>query len=343
MVVLMKYFTAPVHRARRLLSLYPSSWRERYGDEFVDFMEQSIGDNPHNAKRTANIIYKSGKVRLSDLGIVGPTLDEASAPRVALSTTTFLASMFAVFALFYWSCAMVSWNSNPTVATPVGVSLWMGAITVSTMLLTLTLLAIGLTMIVRGLRRVVRGHERRLLWPLFMVFGSTAAIVNSIYQYTRWTIARGGIQWSGAGAVLKQIAGNTQWVTQSTIWGPSWTGWHFFSNNGPLHYGTPIAVFVLAFSVAKLARGLDFSLGANRGARLATKLLSLAMVSFLLSFAGWTLAGGFNRSWEAPFTQMETSLFLLIIFITALTLVATLKNRTYRNAIEIVDSSDAMR
>ena len=259
----MKSFAGPSQRARRLVTLYPQIWRERYGDEFVDLMEQSIEDNPHSAKRTANILYKSGKVRLRDLGIVGQTLDEASAPRVALSTTTVLASVFAVFALFYWSCAMVSWNSNPTVATPVGVSIWMGAITVSTMLLTLTLLAIGLTMIVRGLRRAVRGHERRLLWPLFMVFGSTAAIVNSIYQYTRWTIARGGIEWSGAGAVLKQIAGNTQWVTQSTIWGPSWTGWHFFSNNGPLHYGTPIAVVILAVSIAKLARRLDFSLSAR--------------------------------------------------------------------------------
>jgi hypothetical protein len=236
---------------------------------------------------------------------------------------------------------MVSWNSNPTVATPVGVSLWMGAITVSTILLTLTLLAIGLTLIVRALKKAILEHERHLFPLLFVAAGSTAVIVNSIYQYTRWTIARGGIQWSGAGAVLKQIAGNTQWVTQSTIWGPSWTGWHFLSDNGPLHYGTPIAVLLLAFSIAKLARRLDYSSSANRAARIATKLLSLAMVSFLLSFAGWTLAGGFNRSWEAPFTQMETSLFLVIVLITVLALAATLKNRTLRNAIEVVDISDA--
>ncbi|HEY1761247.1 MAG TPA: hypothetical protein VGG17_01525 [Acidimicrobiales bacterium] len=339
----MRSLTAPARRARRLLTLYPSSWRERYGDEFVDFMEQSIADDPHNAKRTANIFYKSGKVRLGDLGIVGPSLDEASAPKVALSTTTWLASVFAVFALFYWSCAMVSWNSNPRVATAFAVSIWMGAITVSTILLTVTLLAIGLTLIVRAGRIVVRQHDRRLFWLLIAVLGSVAAIVNSIYQYTRWTIARGGIQWSGAGAVLKQVAGSTQWVTQSTIWGPSWTGWHFLSNNGPLHYGTPLAVLVLAFSVAKLARRLDFSLNANRVARLAAKLLSLAMIGFLFSFAGWTLAGGFNQSWEAPFTQMETSLFLLIIVITVLTLVTTLKTRTHRNALEVIDISDALR
>jgi len=37
-------------------------WRQRYGDEFVDLMEQSIADRPHNAKRTSNIIVKSFKV-----------------------------------------------------------------------------------------------------------------------------------------------------------------------------------------------------------------------------------------------------------------------------------------
>jgi hypothetical protein len=327
-------------RARRLLRFYPPIWRERYGDEFVDFMEQSIAENPHDAKRTTNIVYKSAKVRLSDVGVVGTTLDQASAPKVALSTSTFLASIFAVFALFYWSCAMVSWNSNPTLATTFAESIWMGAITVSTMLLTLTLLAIGLTLLVRATKKAVLGRERRLLWPLLIVLGSTAAIVNSVYQYNRWVIARGGIDWSRPGIALKQLAGSAQWITQSTIWGPSWAGWHLFSGQGPLHWGTPIAVFALVLGVAKLARRLDFSPSANRSARIATTLLSLAMTSFLLSFLGWTLAGGFDKSWMAPFTQMETSLFLVIAFIAILTVVTTLKNRTLRNAIEVVDIAD---
>jgi hypothetical protein len=213
----------------------------------------------------------------------------------------------------------------------------MGAITVSTILLSFTLLAIGLSVVVRASRAAARERKRNLFILLIVVLISIATIVNSTYQYTRWTLARGGIQWTGAGTVLKQLAGNTQWITQSTIWGPSWTGWHFFSNQGPLHYGTPLAVIALAFSLAKIARRLDFSGKANRTAKVATKVLAFSMVSFLLSFAGWTLAGGFNRSWEAPFTQMETSLFLLIIFITILTLAITFKSRVRRNVIKIVN------
>jgi len=337
----MRIFPDPAKRARRLLKLYPETWRERYGDEFVDFMEQSISDDPHNLVRTSNIIYKGVKVRLADLGVVGPIGSDARAPKVALGTTTFLASIFSVFALFYWACAMVSWNSNPRVATSVAVSIWMGAITVSTILLCLTLLTIGLTLILRAAKVALRKRDRRLVVLLALVSVSVAVIVNSTYQYTRWTIARGGIQWSGAGAVLKQVAGNTQWVTQSTIWGPSWTGWHFWSSDGPLHYGTPLAVFVLAISVAKLARRVDYSDNANRAARVATNLLSFAMVTFLLGFAGWTLAGGFTESWVAPFTQMETSLFLVIIFIALLTLVIAFKSQTSRNAIKVISGTTA--
>jgi hypothetical protein len=323
----------PAIRARRLLKLYPSNWRERYGDEFVDFMEQSIAGDPHSAKRTANIFYKSAKVRLNDLGVVGFALDETRSSKVALGTSTFLASIFVVFALFYWSTAMMSWNSNPRVATSVGVSIWMGAITVSAILLSLTLLSIGLVLIFRASRKALIERDRKLFALIFVVFASALAIVNSTYQYTRWS----GIQWTGAGTVLKQIAGITQWVTLSTIWGPSWTRWNFLSGDGPLHYGTPIALIALAFSIANIARRLDFSPKANRTARRATKLLTFSMISFLLSFAGWTLAGGLDRSWEAPFTQMQTSLLLVIIFIAILTLVIAFKSRTLRNAIEIVN------
>lgn len=335
----MKFLLEPAQRARRLLKLYPSTWRERYGDEFLDFMEQSIASDPHNTRRTSNIIYKSAKVRLSDLGISGHDLDEARGPKISLGTTTFLASIFAVFALFYWSTAMISWNSNPRVETSFGVSLWMGAITVSAILLSLSLLTIGITLIARAWRKAVRERDRRLFILLFLVLASVATIVNSSYQYTHWTWSRGGIQWMGAGTVLKQFAGNTQWIAQSTIWGPSWTGWHFFSNDGPIRYGTPLAVIVLVVSVAKIARRLDFSPNANRAARVAMDLLAFAMIAFLLSFAGWSLAGGFKNSWVRDFTQMQKSLFLVITFVAVLTLVIALRSRVPRNTINVTGTT----
>jgi hypothetical protein len=336
----MKTLMTPTRRAQRLLRFYPRFWRDRYGAEFVDFMEQSIADAPHDARRTSNIIFKGSKARLGELGLLGPSLDGADATRTALSTSTVLATVFTVFALFYWSCAMVAWNSNPHVATSVPVSIGTGAITVSTMILASTLFILGVVLIWHALRSAITRRDKRFVWPLIMVVASSIAIVNSVHQYVRYTIARGGIQWTQFGVALKQVAGATQWVTQRTIWGPSWTGWHIFSAQGLLNVGTPVAVAVLALSVAKLIRLSDFSMSATRAVRWATTSLSLGMILFLVSFAGWELAGGFNNSWMARFTQMEKSLFFVIAVIALLGLVTSLKVRNHHDPIEIVNLSN---
>ena len=54
----MSDITATTRHARRLLRWYPAAWRERYGDEFVDLMEQEVTDNPKSPGRTLNIAYK---------------------------------------------------------------------------------------------------------------------------------------------------------------------------------------------------------------------------------------------------------------------------------------------
>jgi hypothetical protein len=327
----------PTRRAERLLKLYPQLWRQRYGDEFVDLMEQSIADRPHNAKRTSNIIVKSFKVRLSDLGVMGATLENANASRSALSTTTVLATVFTVFALFYWSSTMVSWNSNPNVATSLPVSLWTGAITVSTFILTMTLFCIGVTFLVRALRSNFSRRDRKFRWTPLVVLTSTILILNAVHQFTRFTIARGGIQWFQYGQALKQVAGATQWVTQSIIWGPSWTSGNTFSQ-GLLHISTTVAVVVLTLSVAKLIRQSEFSVTATKAGVRATKLLSLGMLLFIFSCVGWALSGGYDDAWDGHFTQMQKSLFFVIAAIALLGLITSLKVRNRDNSIEIVSS-----
>lgn len=264
-------------------------------------------------------------------------MDNAIASRSALSTTTVLALGFTVFALFYWSCAMVTWNSNPNVATSVSVSLWTGAITVSTFILTLTLFCIGVTFLFRAMKSNFSRRDRRFRWTPFVVLASTILILNAIHQFTRFTIARGGIQWFQYGQALKQVAGATQWVTQSIIWGPSWTGGNTFSQ-GLLHISTTASVVVLAFSVATLIRQSEFSKTATRAGVRATKLLSLGMLLFIFSCVGWAMSGGYDNPWGEHFTQMQKSLFFAIAFTALLSLVTSLRVRNRDNSIEIVSS-----
>jgi hypothetical protein len=322
-----------------MLKFYPRIWRIRYGAEFVDFMEQSIADTPHDAKRTLNIIFKSSKARLSELGIAGPTLDSTEASKAALSTSIVLATVFSVFALFYWSTAMVSWNSNPHVVTPWSVSIWTGAITVSAMAIALALFAIGVIVISHAVKLLVSKQDKRFALPLIVGFVSAVVIVNAVHQFTRLTIARGGIQWFQFGVGLKQVAGATQWVTQSIIWGPSWTGGSTFGQ-GLLHISATIAVVVLALGVAKIIRLSEFTFAANQAGVKATRFLSLSMVLFLFSCLGWEISGGSTNSWMAPFTAMEKSLFFVIALIAGLCVTTSFGTRNSRTSIQDVIRSD---
>lgn len=328
-------------RAERLLKLYPPIWRERYGAEFVDFMEQSIADHPHSTKRAVNIFYKSFVTRLGELGIAAPSLDTANVSRAKLGTTTVLATAFTVFALFYWSYAMIAWNGDGRWPASAAVSLWTGAITVATILLVLTLSLIGFSFVWRALKRLIWDREKKFLWPLIMVLGSTVVVMNSIHQFTRFLIARGGIDWASPGWAIKQLAGVTLTATTSTIWGPSWVGGHLFTKWGLLYTSTPFAVAMFALGAALLIRRSEFSIMANRSSVWAAKTMAAEMVLFLISYAGWIVAGGPNVASAAtlqPLTQMELSLLGVISLVAVLSVRASLTVRLRHSDVEIVSS-----
>ncbi len=45
-------------RAHRLMVLYPTAWRERYGSEFEAHLEQELEERPHSLTRTLNVVTK---------------------------------------------------------------------------------------------------------------------------------------------------------------------------------------------------------------------------------------------------------------------------------------------
>lgn len=334
--------SATDRRAQRLLRLYPLAWRERYGDEFIDFMEQSIADNPRNFKRTANVLLKSFVARLGDVGIVTPAMDESTLARAKLGTTALFATVFSVFSLFYWSYAMIAWNAGPSPSST-SVSLWTGAITVFAILLTVTLALIAVSLIVRSCKRLLWNRDRGLLLPLVLVTGSAVALGNDVHQFTRLIISRGGIDWAHPGWAIKQIAGATLSSSTITIWGPSETLGHFFSKLGILYSSAPLAVLVFAFGLAILIRREQSLLRATWPVRAAARALSLEMILFLASYIGWFVAGGaktLDLVGLQPFTEMEHSLFVAITVIALLAIKTSLGLRQPRNHIEVLRSKN---
>ena len=308
-------------RARRLLRWYPATWRERYGDEFVDLMEQEITETTHDLKRTGNIIVKGMKARLGEVGVVSPVVGTHNTPRGAIGTMTFLSSLFVVFALYFWSFAMLTWNSNYRWQASTAVTVWTGAITVVSASLVVMVVLVFIVFFVRALKSALTGHSKGLAVPLTAVSASLVVLSWSVHQSIQFVIARGGIDWASPGSAIKQLAGATIAATHNIIWAWTPSGYRLLSASGLVFNLAPVALLVLALGVAVLIRRTEFSLFAGRAARVVAIASAASMALYLVSYAGWAVAGGPDAATAGffqPLTHME---FLLLGLMTLVALV----------------------
>ena len=145
-----------MRRARRLLRWYPAAWRERYGEEFADHLEQEFSDRPIDLSRGVNVAYKGLIARFDDLGLSNRALGPSGQSRAALGTSFALITLLSVIALNYWSRAMLMWSTRQY--HPIPVDATTGILTVATWLLVLMLVAVVLVVLVSAVRQVVRGR-----------------------------------------------------------------------------------------------------------------------------------------------------------------------------------------
>ena len=62
-------------RAERLLAGYPTAWRARYGEEFVELLLADIEERPRSWRRTADVVANGGLARLRVAGLAGRILE----------------------------------------------------------------------------------------------------------------------------------------------------------------------------------------------------------------------------------------------------------------------------
>jgi hypothetical protein len=279
------------YRALRLLRWYPSAWRERYGEEFVDFMEQELADTPHSFRRTRNIVFKGLIARLGAIGLGNPAIELASPGLIGVATGFVLSALFIPFALHHWSDAMLQWNQDPHWTASLPISVLLGVATVS-MAVVLLLVVIGfMSLIVAALRRVIRRDAKGVTMPLTLTLASSIFIGLVVHFSLANVIARGGIQWTNPGVAIKQLAGAALSVTDDRSW----------VVNGPIPQFrdvavlAPLAFVTLVLSVAVLMRRIGVSTLGNRVSGLAMTIVASSMGLFLVSYVGWIAAGGPDR------------------------------------------------
>ena len=336
-------------RAMRLLRWYPSAWRERYGEELADHLEQEFAERPSDLRRSVNVALKGLAARADDIGLSNASLSPGGQTRAALGTSFVLIALMAVLALNFWSYAMRLWSARHY--HPIPVDATTGILTVTTGLLLLVLAVIVLTVLVSAVRQIVRGRGRQILSPLVLAVGSVAYL----YYTVRWLprmlagyshMFQGGFRWTHPGPAAYGMAEISSFVTQPwvSMWNPGIAGAP--TSQTVMNDLAPLAVLVFAVAMAFLVRRVELPRISERLGSATVVLLGILSGVFLITLVVWFTVGG-----PIYATFGETGNIAGVAYLVFLALVTVLvarsglharKNdpRHLRNHIEIVGSKN---
>jgi hypothetical protein len=334
-------------RAERLLRWYPPAWRERYGQEFTDHLEQDFVERPVDHRRSLNVAFKGLAARVEDIGLSNTSLNPSDQTRAALGTSCALLALAAVIALNYWSWAMLQWSARTY--HPIPVDTTTGILTVATGVLLLVLVAIVLIVLGSAVRQIVRGRGRRVVGPLVFVAGSVACFC---YFLPPWLPSRfavyshmfqGGYRWTHPGPAAYGLASIAHVVTQPwvSMWDPGLSGEP--ASQTVMNDLTPLAVLVFAVAMAFLVRRVELPRIGERIGSATVKFLSILSGVFLLTLVVWFTAGGplfatFGETGNIAGVAYLVFFALVTVLVARSGLLATRNQpRQKRNEIEILD------
>jgi hypothetical protein len=334
-------------RATRLLRWYPIAWRERYGDEFADHLEQEFSDRRVDLKRSVNVAYKGLVARADDFGLSSASLNPGGQSRAALGTSFVLIALMAVLAINFWSWAMLMWSARTY--HPIPVDATVGILTAATGILLLVLVAIVLIVLGSAVRQIVRGRGRRIVTPLVFAVGSGAFLSYSV----RWlpnTLARyshmfqGGYRWTHPGPAAYGLAAIAHQATQPWIsmWNPGISG--ELTSQAVMNELAPLAVLVFAVAMAFLVRRVELPRIGERLGSVTVVLLGILSGVFLLALVAWFTAGGpiyaaFGETGNIAGVAYLVFFALVTVLVSRSGLLARkYESRYARNHIEIVGS-----
>lgn len=336
-------------RARRLLRWYPATWRERYGEEFVDHLEQEFDDRPRNLGRSINVVRKGLGARLGDVGLSNSVAIPGSQSRAALGTGVALAALTLVVMVDFWSRAMGAWSAREYHPIPVSAST--GALTVAAGLMVVLLVVVVVTVAVYAVRQMFHGRARGLVTPAALAVISGGFLLycaqdfpRYLLQYIRGANGISGMSLSRPGQLIANLAQVIRMTAERWIdpWNPGVAP--LSSLQRVEDDCVLLAMFVFGLAIALLIRRVEFPPRVARLFTPAVALLGALSAVYFLAYVAWNLFGGrsnfnfwFRDSWLGIVYLVLLGLVPLVVG-RAVMLSKKSKPRSSRNHIEILSS-----
>jgi len=293
----MKHTHDNTQRARRLLRWYPPSWRNRYGEEFVDHLEQEFEDCPSNLGRSINVVRKGVVARLGDIGLFDSVANPGTQSRAALGTGVALAALMVVVMVDFWSRAMLVWSWRKY--HPIPVSATTGTLTVAVSLMLLVLVAIMIVVVTFVVRQIFRGRARPLAVPSTIAVVTGAFLLYEVRDFPRllspYLHGAGrfqGMSLSRPGQLLANMAQVVWETTQRYV--DFWNG--SYSPISRIQYAVndcfPLVMFVFGIAIAMLIRRTEVPQKIARLVFPTVALLGGLSGLYFVAYLGWNLFGG---------------------------------------------------
>ncbi len=271
-------------RARRLLRWYPRSWRERYGDEFLELLIADIAERPRSWSRALDIARRGAAARI---GVGGSLRAEA---RLAVFVAS--AAAFVVFGTAIWAQLAIGWQwsrpSTPATSAAIVAMACLLAVFVA-------LAAAGIAPVLWTVaRRFAAGRGRALAAP-FAVFltGAVVSVLGARHFAAGWP-GTGGHPWAQQHLLPGHVAAFAWAGTLSvtSYWAHPGALLGFPADELIWMAASPVALVAAVAGGARTIRRLDLSPRVLRFELALARLACGAMIAFVAAACCWIAAGG---------------------------------------------------
>jgi hypothetical protein len=279
-------------RAERFLRWYPREWRERYGEEFVEFLVADLEDQPRSFGRTVDVARSGLLARLNASGLAGRSLDAADHGQRSLAVFGCAASLFLTAALAIWAQLTIGWqwSAPDTVATVSAMML----MTVAVFALGAACIACAVPVVWAALRTLVLRRSWTILRPLSLFGAGFAALIVGTHHFANGWPGTGGHPWSHQGLVPGGVAAyawaSTLFVTSYWLH-PAALG-HFPGAEVVWMVASPLSLAAVVVGAAKVVRRIDLPERVLRFERGVGFVAAGAMTLFFAGAALWVVDGG---------------------------------------------------
>jgi hypothetical protein len=279
-------------RAVLLSRWYPSEWRVRYGDEFIELLVEDLEERPHSLSRSLDVVRNGLLARVAVAGLGGRSLHPDKDGGRSLAAFTCAASLFVTVALAIWAQLTIGWQwSAPgTVATTAA----MFIMTVGVAAIGAACVACAVPLVCLAGRALANGRRTETLRPLSLIVIGLTALTLGTHHFANGWPGTGGHPWAHQGIVPGGIAAYA-WASTlflSSYWLHPAALTNFPGVEVAWMFICPLALASVIVGAAKLVRRLEFSDRILRFERAMGLIVASAMALFLIGAGLWVLDGG---------------------------------------------------